>query len=190
MSGPRVAVITPCYRVSEKILDVLHRIGPEVTAVYVVDDACPEGSGQIVRSQVKDSRVHVIRHPVNRGVGAATLTGMTAACADSAEILVKLDGDGQMDPAIIPRLVEPIVQGQADYTKGNRFYAPEGLKGMPATRLFGNAVLSLFTKLSSGYWTILDPTNGFIALHAAVFALLPRDKIAQRFFFECDLLFR
>src|SRR5262245_52745258 len=190
MNAARVAVVIPCYRVAGQILDVVRRIGPEVAAIYVVDDACPEGSGQLVETEIKDPRIRVIRHPDNRGVGAATMTGMGAALADGADILVKLDGDGQMDPALIPSLVEPIARGQADYTKGNRFYAPEGLKGMPTIRVIGNAAFSFLTKLSSGYWQLLDPTNGFTAIHAAVFALLPRDKIAQRFFFECDLLFR
>jgi glycosyltransferase involved in cell wall biosynthesis len=118
---------------------VIRRIGPEVTAIYVVDDACPEASGQLVETEINDPRIHIIRHPSNRGVGAATMTGMMAALTDGVEILVKLDGDGQMDPAFIPRLVDPIVRGQADYTKGNRFYAPEGLKDMPTIRLLGNA---------------------------------------------------
>jgi len=169
---------------------VVRRIGPEVAVIFVVDDACPEDSGRLVETEIKDPRVRVIRHADNRGVGAATMTGMAAALADGADILVKLDGDGQMDPAFIPNLIDPIVRGHADYTKGNRFYAPEGLKGMPAVRLIGNAALSFLTKLSSGYWQLLDPTNGFTAMHAAVFALLPREKISQRFFFECDLLFR
>jgi dolichol-phosphate mannosyltransferase len=190
MTERRIAVAIPCYRVAAKILDVIGRIGPEVAAIYVVDDACPERSGEVVETTVKDPRVRVIRHGANRGVGAATITGWAAAVADGADILVKLDGDGQMDPAYIPNLVLPVLQGEADYAKGNRFYAPEGLKGMPAIRLLGNGVLSFFSKLSSGYWTVLDPTNGYVALHAAVFKLLPREKLAQRFFFESDLLFR
>ena len=120
MSGPHIAAVIPCYRVGRKILDVIRRIGPEVSAIYVVDDACPEASGQLVETEINDPRVHIIRHPRNRGVGAASMTGMMAALADGVDILVKLDGDGQMDPAFIPRLVDPIVRGQADYTKGNR----------------------------------------------------------------------
>ena len=190
MSGPHIAAVIPCYRVGRKILDVIRRIGPEVTAIYVVDDACPEASGQLVETEINDPRINIIRHPSNRGVGAASMTGMMAALADGVDILVKLDGDGQMDPAFIPRLVDPIVRGQADYTKGNRFYAPEGLKDMPTIRLLGNAALSFLAKLSSGYWQILDPSNGFTAMHAAVFALLPHTKLSLRFFFECDVLFR
>lgn len=190
MSEPKIAVVIPCYKVQGKVLDVIARIGPEVANIYVVDDGCPERAGDLVEREVRDPRVRVIRHEQNRGVGAATLTGMTQAVADGAEILVKLDGDGQMDPALIPNFIAPIARGEADYSKGNRFFAPEYLRGMPAARIFGNGVLSFITKLSSGYWSIFDPTNGYLAMHAAVFSLLPKEKIAPRFFFESDLLFR
>jgi dolichol-phosphate mannosyltransferase len=186
---PRIAVVIPCYRVNEKVLPVLAAIGPDVSRIYVVDDACPQRTGDLVESKVRDPRVQVIRRERNGGVGAATMTGMEAAAQD-ADILVKLDGDGQMDPALISKLVRRIVRGEADYVKGNRFFSPELVQGMPAQRLFGNGVLSLLSKLSSGYWSIFDPTNGFVAIHATVFSLLPRQKIANDFFFESDLLFR
>jgi dolichol-phosphate mannosyltransferase len=190
MIEPKVAVIIPCYKVQGRVLDVIARIGPEVTAIYVVDDACPDRTGDLVEREVRDPRVRVLRHVQNQGVGAATLTGMAAAAADGAAILVKVDGDGQMDPALIPNFVGSIARGEADYAKGNRFFAPEYLQGMPAVRILGNGVLSFFSKLSSGYWSILDPTNGYLAIHAAVFELVPPDKISARFFFESDLLFR
>lgn len=188
--GPRIAVVIPCYRVQRHILDVLARVGPEVGSVYVVDDACPERSGDLVAARCHDPRVRVIRRERNGGVGAATMTGFDAAAADGADILVKLDGDGQVDAAMIPRLVSPIASGIADYAKGNRFFSPEFVRGMPPARLIGNAVLSFMTKLSSGYWSTFDPTNGFLAVHVQVFRLLPRTKLAERFFFESDLLFR
>ncbi|MEI7806005.1 MAG: glycosyltransferase family 2 protein [Hyphomicrobiales bacterium] len=190
MSEPRIAVVIPCYKVQCKVIGVIARIGPEAANIYVVDDGCPERTGDLVEREVRDPRVRVIRHAQNQGVGAATMTGMTQAAADGASILVKLDGDGQMDPSLIPNFVEPIIRGEADYTKGNRFFAPEYLRGMPAFRIFGNGVLSFITKLSSGYWSIFDPTNGYLAIHAAVFSLLPKEKIAPRFFFESDMLFR
>ena len=190
MSELRIAVVIPCYKVQGKVRDVIARIGSEVANIYVVDDGCPERIGDLVEQEVRDPRVRVIRHDQNRGVGAATLTGMTEAALNGATILVKLDGDGQMDPALIPNFVAPIIRGEADYTKGNRFFAPEYLRSMPAFRIFGNGILSFITKLSSGYWSIFDPTNGYLAMHAAVFSLLPREKLAPRFFFESDLLFR
>jgi glycosyltransferase involved in cell wall biosynthesis len=190
MSASRIAVIIPCYRVQSKILDVIARIQADIAAIYVVDDACPLRVGDLVDKEVRDPRVRVIRRAENGGVGAATMTGMAAGAADGADILVKIDGDGQMDPALIPSLVRPLLSSQADYAKGTRFFAPEYLVDMPVVRLLGNSVLSLLAKLSSGYWNIMDPTNGFIAMHATIFRLLPHGKIAERFFFESDMLFR
>ena len=95
-----------------------------------------------------------------------------------------------MDPAFVTRLVAPILSGQADYTKGNRFYDLESIGNMPSIRVFGNAILSLMTKLSSDYWSVFDPTNGYTAIHARVAAHLPMDKISNRYFFETDMLFR
>jgi glycosyltransferase involved in cell wall biosynthesis len=165
-------------------------IGPEAHAIYIVDDNCPEGSGKVVENQIADSRVQVIFHDRNEGVGGATMTGMREALAHGADILVKIDGDGQMDPRLLPHFINSIRSGEADYAKGNRFFDPAGLAAMPCTRLLGNAVLSFFAKLSTGYWRSFDPTNGYIAIHAKVAALLPWDKIDRRYFFESDILFR
>ena len=118
------------------------------------------------------------------------MVGYRAAIADGATLIVKLDGDEQMDPALIPKLVMPIIHGKADYTKGNRFFNLEKIRAMPKLRLFGNAILSLFAKLSTGYWELFDPNNGFTAIHAEVAAQLPLEKISQGYFFETDLLFR
>jgi glycosyltransferase involved in cell wall biosynthesis len=183
-----IAVVIPCYRVRGQILDVLAGIGGACGAIYVVDDACPEGSGRLVEAQCRDRRVRVLYHDANRGVGAAVMTGYRAALADGATVIVKMDGDGQMDPADLPKLVEPIQLGEADYTKGNRFYNLTHLGRMPIVRIIGNAALSFITKLSSGYWNVFDPTNGYTAIHAAVARLLPFDRIAPRYFFESDML--
>lgn len=186
----RVAVVLPCYRVRAKVLGVIDRIGPEVTAIYAVDDGCPENSGGLIEEHCRDPRVTVIRHEANQGVGGAVLTGFARALEDGAQIVVKLDGDGQMDPALIPLFVKPIVEGRADYVKGNRFFSPEDARSMPKTRLFGNLALSFMTKLSTGYWSLFDPNNGYVALDARVLASLPVEKIARRYFFESDMLFR
>jgi dolichol-phosphate mannosyltransferase len=189
--APRISVVIPCYRVTAHVADVIARIGPEVTRIYCVDDACPDGSGRYIAEMVRDTRLTVLYNETNRGVGGATMAGYRRALADaSADIVVKLDGDGQMDPALIPRLVRPIVNGRADYAKGNRFFDLSSLTSMPTGRLFGNAVLSFVTKLSSGYWQIVDPTNGFTAIHVRPLAVLPLDKVSRRYFFESDMLFR
>ena len=187
---PAIAVVLPCFRVKDRIASVLAGVGPEVSTIWVVDDACPEGTGAHVEASVGDPRVRVLRHDANRGVGAATLTGYRAAIEAGADIVVKLDGDGQMDPTSIPSLVEPILAGEADYVKGNRFHSLEGLRSMPTIRLVGNSILSFATKLSSGYWDLFDPTNGFTAIDAKVASALPLDKISDGYFFESDLLFR
>lgn len=185
-----VAVVIPCYRVKNHILNILSRIGPEVSRVFVIDDACPEGTGDLVQAHCVDPRVTVLRHAVNRGVGAAVMTGYSAALSDGSEVIVKVDGDGQMNPELITHFVTPIVKGQADYTKGNRFYDLTQIGQMPLLRLLGNAVLSLMAKLSTGYWNLFDTTNGFTAIHAKVARRIAFDKVSSRYFFETDMLFR
>jgi dolichol-phosphate mannosyltransferase len=186
---PRLAVVVPAYRVSAHILGLLPKIGPEVSRIYVVDDCCPETSGKLVQEKCTDPRVKVIFHEKNQGVGGALVTGYKHALADDVDIVVKLDGDGQMDPAMIPYLIQPIVAGNADYTKGNRFFELDDVTGMPFIRMVGNAGLSFLTKLSSGYYGIFDPTNGYTAIHARVLSRLRLDKIHRRYFFESDMLY-
>ena len=155
-----------------------------------MDDACPDGSGAHVLAGCHDPRVTVLTHQVNQGVGGAVMTGYQRALAAGATVVVKLDGDGQMDPALIPQFAAPILQGRADYVKGNRFYNIEDVRAMPMVRLVGNAGLSFMTKLSSGYWNIFDPTNGYTAISATVLSYIPMRKLKRRYFFESDLLFR
>lgn len=185
-----IAVVIPSYRLGDLVLPVLEAIGPEVDRVFVVDDACPMETGSLVEERCNDSRVRVLKHETNQGVGGATLTGFEAALEEGADFIVKLDGDGQMDPRWVPHLLAPLIAGEADYAKGNRFYDLDGLRAMPSVRLMGNAVLSFMSKLSSGYWNLFDPTNGFTAINATVARTLPFDKISRRWFFESDLLFR
>ncbi len=185
-----IAVVIPCYKVKSHILAVISGIGPEVDKIYVVDDCCPDKSGEFVEQECSDPRVNVIKCPVNQGVGGAVMTGYAAAIADRVDVIDKVDGDGQMDPLLIPDFVLPILNGQADYTKGNRFFDLEEIRQMPKIRLFGNAALSFLTKLSSGYWDLFDPTNGFTAIHADIARHLPVKKISKRYFFETDILFR
>lgn len=186
----KIAVVIPSYKVRDHILDVIARIGSEVDRIYVVDDCCPVQSGDFVTAHCHDPRVTVLRNAHNMGVGGAVMAGYQAAIADGMDIMVKIDGDGQMDPALIAFFVAPILAGEADYTKGNRFYDLAEIRAMPKMRLFGNAVLSFMTKLSSGYWDLFDPTNGYTAIHRDVARHLPYKKISRRYFFETDMLFR
>ncbi len=185
-----IAVVIPCYNVKKHILSVIASIGAEVSLIYVVDDKCPEESGKYVEAHCQDPRVRVVYNPENRGVGGATMSGYRQAVEDNADIVVKIDGDGQMNPKLIPRFVQPIIDGYADYTKSNRFYSLESLEGMPRIRIIGNTGLSFLSKLTSGYWNIMDPTNGYTAIHSSVLKILPLHKIDNRYFFESDMLFR
>jgi glycosyltransferase involved in cell wall biosynthesis len=186
----KIAVVIPSYKVRDHILDVISQIGPEVNRIYIVDDCCPDGSGNFVEANSKDPRLTIIRNPTNKGVGGAVIAGYQVAIADEIDIIVKVDGDGQMDPSLIPWFVAPIIAGEADYTKGNRFFSLEKISAMPKARILGNAILSFMTKLSSGYWNLFDPTNGYTAIHRDVAKYLPFEKISRRYFFETDMLFR
>jgi glycosyltransferase involved in cell wall biosynthesis len=190
LSKPILAVVVPSYKVTSHILETLSEIGSEVSYIFVVDDACPDGSGKLVQEKVSDPRVKVIFHEQNLGVGGAMITGYKAALETDADIVVKLDGDGQMAPALIKDLVAPIVSGRADYTKGDRLDSLTGLSQMPSIRLIGNAGLSLLTKISTGYWNITDPTNGYTAVHRDILKAIPLDMLNKGYFFESDMLFR
>lgn len=188
--GERIAVVLPCYKSKEHVLDVIAGIGPEAFLIVAVDDACPLGTGRHIRENCRDPRVLVVENPSNLGVGGATMHGYRVAIERGADILVKMDSDGQMDPALLPDIVHPVRAGLADYAKGNRFFFVDGLKSMPGVRLFGNAGLSFLTKFATGYWNLFDPTNGYTAIHRVAVEALPLDRIDNRYFFESDILFR
>lgn len=184
------AVVIPSYKVKNKILDVIARIGSQVSNIYVVDDCCPDRSGEYVLNQCEDNRVKVLFNKANLGVGGAVITGYKQALLDNNDIVVKIDGDGQMAPEIIDSFLLPIINCQADYTKGNRFYNIDDCKHMPILRTIGNAALSFFNKFSSGYYEIFDPTNGYTAISTTCLKTLPLEKLSERYFFESDILFR
>ena len=186
----QIAVVIPAFRVSKHILEVIEQIGPEVSSIYVVDDKCPEETGKMLERDCNDSRLKVLFHEKNKGVGGATISGFKQAIEDRADIVIKLDGDGQMDPANIPALIQPILDGRADYTKGNRFFRHDSLRSMPLIRVVGNSFLSLINKISSGYWNLMDPTNGYIAIHGNVLRIMRLNYLDHGYFFESDMLYR
>jgi dolichol-phosphate mannosyltransferase len=187
-----VCAVVPAYCVVRQLERVVMGLLPYVDHVIVVDDACPEESGKSLTKilELEQSKVTLITLPKNLGVGGAVMEGYRRAAELGFEVLVKVDGDDQMDPSNIPRLIAPIFAAEADYTKGNRFFDPEMLRSMPALRLIGNAGLSFMSKISTGYWHVMDPTNGFTAIHSSLLPWLHLEKIDQRYFFESDLLFR
>lgn len=185
-----IAVVIPCFRVTRHVRGVIESIGPDVDTIYCVDDCCPEKSGDFIEANIADPRVRVVRNEVNKGVGGAVMAGYRRAVEEGADVIVKIDGDGQMDPALLPHFLAPILAGEADYTKGNRFWDLRAIRQMPLLRRVGNLGLSFMAKLSCGYWDIFDPTNGYTAIHARVAERLPYDSISSRYFFETDMLFR
>ena len=185
-----ICVVIPAYKVSKHLVTVVRSIGSEVSKIIVVDDACPEFSGETLRKEVNDPRLEIIFHPVNRGVGGAVKTGYSRALEHDFEVVIKIDGDEQMDSSKIPVLIEPILSNQSDYTKGNRFFEIESVQQMPKVRIVGNLILTFMTKFSTGLWHIFDANNGFTAIRGCTLKKLNLDKIDNRYFFESDMLFR
>lgn len=187
----KVGIVIPCYNVAQTIKALIQKIPANVDNIICVNDASTDNTLQILNQiEVDNSAVEVLSNENNLGVGGAVIAGYRLALARNIDVIVKLDGDGQMNPDFIPLLVDPIIQGKSDYTKGNRFFDVESIKPMPLVRIIGNAGLSFFSKLSTGYWSLFDPTNGFTAINAPVLKCLPLSKISNRYFFESDLLFR
>jgi len=183
----KLAVIIPAYRVANTIQQVISSIAENVDHIIVVDDHCPEGSGKAAE-KLKHNRLTVIYHPNNTGVGGAVVTGYEKALDLGCDICVKMDGDGQMDAHYLNDLIAPLTGGEEDYAKGNRFMNFYALKSMPKLRLFGNSILSFLLKAASGYWNIMDPTNGYTAIHKRVLVKLPLRNLSKGYFFESDML--
>lgn len=183
------AVIIPAYRVADQIEGVIRGMPPCVDRIIVVDDASPDDLVQRVEG-LNDARVLLLRHAKNQGVGGATITGITTAIKEGHDLIVKCDGDGQMDPADIPLLITPLLNRDADFAKATRFHHFRELGSMPKWRFFGNVGLTFLTKLASGYWNVLDPVNGFLAARTDILRKLPLSRLSRRYFFETDLLIR
>ncbi len=184
-----IAVVIPAYEAERTIRAVLQSIPPYVRTVVVVADGCRDETAKVVEEAARtDHRIILLVHEVNRGVGAAMRTGYRRALEAGAEIIVKMDSDGQMDPVYLPHLVFPIAAGLADYTKGNRFLRLDSIHRMPVLRLLGNAALSFVSKLSSGYWHLLDPTNGYTAASREALTAIDLGRLDDRYFFESSML--
>ncbi len=183
------AIVIPCYRVAAQIEQVIRDIPEQVSWIVAVDDASPDDTGRILAHLAKtDPRIEILTHTQNQGVGGAMLSGYARALELGAEIIIKIDGDGQMDMRYLADLIRPIADGKADFTKGNRFRDLNALRSMPLGRRIGNLGLSFLIKAASGYWNIFDPTNGFTAIHADTMKNIDVRKIHRRYFFESSLL--
>ena len=185
--NPHIAVVIPAYNVATHIHRVITSIPLKIKDIIVVDDASEDGTAAVVQS-TPSKRLYLLKHKKNQGVGSAMLTGYSYALELGAKIIVKMDGDGQMDPDYLPALIQPILDNEADYTKGNRFFHVKELRKMPLARRIGNLGLTFLTKLASGYWNVFDPTDGYTAIHANVLQLLDIKAIAKDYFFETSIL--
>lgn len=185
--GRKVAVVIPAYNVANSIASVVEGIPEFVDQIIVVNDASSDRTADAILA-IKSPRLTVIQHLVNQGVGGAMVTGFRAALESGAELIVKMDGDGQMDPHFVPALLDPLVTGDCGYAKGNRFLSNDELRDMPKARLIGAFILTFLSKLASGYWHVFDPVNGYVAITADTLRRIPLDRVAKRYFFENDML--
>ena len=185
--GKLITVVIPCYCVARHIRQVVDTLPDFVDYVVIVDDGSPDNLDEAL-AHIQRPNVIVLRHEKNQGLARAMITAFRGAVASGADIVVKMDGDGQMDPVHLARLLRPIVRQEADFTKGNRFVHRRDLRGMPRIRVFGNLGLSFLTKSASGYWNIFDPTNGYIALRRELIEAMDLDQLGPGYFFESSLL--
>ena len=183
----RIAAVVPAHNEEAHIADVVATMPEFVDLIIVVDDCSTDRTSEAAAG-TGDERVHVVRHEQNQGVGGSILTGHLHAMERGADIDVVMAGDGQMDPAFLPDLLDPLVDGHYGFSKANRFFAIDSFSGMPRVRIFGNIVLSFLIKLASGYWYLFDPENGYTAITRQALSRLSFNRISHRYEFEADLL--
>lgn len=187
LDGLKIAVAIPCYKVEQHLPHVVAGLPSFVDHVLLVDDHSPDGTPALVdRLAASDPRITALHHPVNQGVGGAMKSAYRKAIEMNVDVVVKVDGDGQMDASYI----EPLVQALADaeFSKGNRLFDRRQLHRMPAVRRMGNMGIGFMVKAASGYWNVSDPVNGFFAIRTATLRLMDLDRLADRFFFESSQL--
>ncbi len=188
MYNKKIIIVIPCFKVKNKISNVITKVPDWVYKIICVDDCCPQGTGKYIEQNINDDRILTIYNELNEGVGGACLVGFKKAVELGAEIIVKVDGDDQMDLSLLNKFIEPIILNEADFTKGNRFTKLIDYLEMPVLRKIGNISLSFFNRFSSGYWNLFDTTNGYLCFNSKIINILPLEKISKNYFFESDLL--
>jgi glycosyltransferase involved in cell wall biosynthesis len=184
-----IAVVIPCFKVEKQIQNVVSEIPDYITSIILVNDASPDKTGEMLNQLAKEnSKITVIHHDKNQGVGGAMVSGFQEAIKQNHEVVIKIDGDGQMDTSHCERLLKAVFEEKFDFAKGNRFFDQKMLRKMPAIRRFGNIGMGFLIKIASGYWNIFDPTNGFFCIHTSVLKKIDFARISKRFFFESSLL--
>ena len=193
MSNKKLSIgcVIPCYKGSKITINVINSVIKFTDLIVLVDDNCPYNTGENVeRLFVKSNKVKVLYNKKNLGVGGATIKGMRYLLRNNFEIIVKVDADGQINPELIPELIDPLIRRESEAAKGNRFSSLDHILEMPLLRVVGNLGLSFLNKFSTGYWELFDPTNGFIAFTNSSLKKVRLDKVDNRYFFESDILFQ
>ena len=187
--GKKIAVVIPAHNEERLIRRTVETLPDFLDHIVVVDDCSSDRTGQILADvAAQDSRLVVLRHETNRGCGVAKATGYRWCVEHPVDIAVAMDGDGQMDPADMPALIEPVASGGADYAKGNRLITGEAWQRIPRTRYLGNSVLTFLTKIASGYWHVTDSQSGYTAINRRALAMIPLEDIYPRYGWPNDLL--
>ena len=189
MKHQKIIAIVPCYNVRNNIIKLLKKLDKEVDKIVVIDDQCPEGSYNFIKSNIKSKKLILLKNKTNLGVGGAVIRGYKIALKYNYPFIIKIDGDGQMKPLYISKMVSFMKKTNCDYVKGNRFMKKGNLKQMPKIRIFGNYILSFMGRFSTGYWNIFDFNNGYTLISSTTLRKIKFKFIANNFFFESDLLF-
>jgi len=186
-----VVTVVPAYNEETQIGKVIDTMPDFVDKILIIDDRSSDSTVEVVqRYKEKNDRIELLRHEVNQGVGGAIATGYKWARDHDVDVAVVMAGDGQMDPVDLPSILDPVVEGEVDYTKGNRLFTGEAYKQIPKVRYFGNAVLSLLTKIASGYWNVADSQSGYTAINKVALNAIDWDKMYKGYGQPNDLLVR
>lgn len=184
-----IAVVVPCYNEETQIGGVITTMPAIVDKIIVVNDKSKDKTSEVVQSMVhEDGKVVLVEHEQNQGVGGAIASGYMWCRDNGIDVAVVMAGDGQMNPDDLPALLDPVVNGEVDYSKGNRLFTGEAYQKIPKVRYFGNSVLSMFTKIASGYWHVADSQTGYTALNAKGLKLIDWDNMYKRYGQPNDLL--
>jgi glycosyltransferase involved in cell wall biosynthesis len=184
-----IAVVVPAYNEEKLIRKTIATMPDYVDRIIIVDDASRDDTFNVAKSMYRKygNKLKIIRHRTNQGVGGAIVTGYKKALREEADVVAVMAGDAQMAPENLYKLLDPIIEDRADYTKGNRLFSKE-LERMPRRRRGGNALLTLLTKMASGYWDIIDPQNGYAAVSRRVLEIIDLDRIHKRYGYCNDIL--
>jgi glycosyltransferase involved in cell wall biosynthesis len=186
----RIAVVVPAYNEETQIGRVMETMPECVDTIVIVNDCSKDRTSEVIRNHpvFAQGRVQLIEHEKNQGVGGAIATGYKWARDNSYDVAVVMAGDGQMAPADLPNILDPIIDNRADYTKGNRLVTGEAFRKIPKIRFFGNSALSLLTKIASGYWHVADSQTGYTAINLRALRAIDWDRMYKRYGQPNDLL--